>query len=142
MKIGVDVVAIARVERMLSERPSMEARLFTATESDYCRARQNPARHFAGTLAAKEAVIKALELGTLARWGRSIEIVRTESGAPLASVTGYEREPLAVSISHDGPVALAVCVSTPARSDEHVRYGRSRGEGARSAMAVCVVPSS
>ena len=110
MKIGVDVVAIERVERMLSERPTMEARLFTATESDYCRGRANPARHFAGTLAAKEAVIKALELGTLARWGRSIEIVRTEAGAPQASVIGYEREPLAVSISHDGPVALAVCV--------------------------------
>ena len=110
MKVGVDVVAIDRVERMLTERPSMERRLFTAVESAFCRSRQSPARHFAGTLAAKEAVIKALDLGTLARWGRSIEITRTESGAPLASVIGYEREPLAVSISHDGPIAMAVCL--------------------------------
>ncbi|HEX2235627.1 MAG TPA: 4'-phosphopantetheinyl transferase superfamily protein, partial [Actinomycetota bacterium] len=91
-------------------RPRMEERLFTPAERAYCSGRVNPVEHLAGTLAAKEAVIKALRLGSLAAWGARIEVVRAPSGEPRALVGGRT---VAVSISHDGPVAVAVALALP-----------------------------
>ncbi|HEX2235707.1 MAG TPA: 4'-phosphopantetheinyl transferase superfamily protein, partial [Actinomycetota bacterium] len=62
--IGVDVVDIERLRAVLERRPRMEERLFTPAERAYCSGRVNPVEHLAGTLAAKEAVIKALRLGS------------------------------------------------------------------------------
>jgi holo-[acyl-carrier protein] synthase len=104
--IGVDVVDIARLERALLRSSGLEARLFTSEERAHAAA-PNRAARLAGTLAAKEAVIKALRLGSLPAWARRIEIRRDPDGAPRAVVDGRE---VAVSISHDGPVAVAVAV--------------------------------
>jgi holo-[acyl-carrier protein] synthase len=108
--IGVDVVDIERLRAVLERRPRMEERLFTPAERAYCSGRVNPVEHLAGTLAAKEAVIKALRLGSLAAWGARIEVVRAASGEPRALVGGRT---VAVSISHDGPVAVAVALAPP-----------------------------
>jgi phosphopantetheinyl transferase (holo-ACP synthase) len=62
--------------------------------------------HLAGTLAAKEAVIKSLRLGPLVAWSRRIEIHR-EQGVPYAVVDG---QTVPISISHDGGVAAAIAV--------------------------------
>lgn len=106
--IGVDVVDVARLERALARTPGLEARLFTPAERAYCRARQNRVDRFAGTLAAKEAVIKALRLGPLAAWAQRIEVRRDPDGVPVAVVGDTE---VPVSISHDGPVAVAVALA-------------------------------
>jgi holo-[acyl-carrier protein] synthase len=105
--LGVDVVDIARLRSALERSPALEERLFTERERAYCRAGADPVIHFAGTLAAKEAVIKALTLGSLAAWGHRIEIRRGRKGEPRAWVDGRDIE---VSISHDGPVAVAVAL--------------------------------
>jgi holo-[acyl-carrier protein] synthase len=106
--IGVDVVDVARLERALERTPALEARLFTPAERAYCRATRNRAQRLAGTLAAKEAVIKALRLGPLAAWVQRIEVRRDRQGVPMAVVGDTE---VAVSISHDGPVAVAVALA-------------------------------
>jgi holo-[acyl-carrier protein] synthase len=106
--VGVDVVDIERLRAALRRAPALERRLFTAAERDYCRATRDPVVHLAGTLAAKEAVIKALGLGSLAAWGARVEIARAADGAPRAVAAGRE---VAVSIAHDGPVAVAVAVA-------------------------------
>jgi holo-[acyl-carrier protein] synthase len=106
--LGIDVVEIERLRSALRRRPALEQRLFTRGERSYCRAQADPVVSFAGTLAAKEAVIKALDLGSLVSWARRIEITRSSSGAPEAVVPG--RDGLAVSIAHDGPVAVAVAL--------------------------------
>jgi holo-[acyl-carrier protein] synthase len=105
--IGVDVVDIARLDAALGRVPGLEERLFTEEERAHASAANRVVR-LAGTLAAKEAVIKALRLGPLPAWSRRIEIRRASDGAPRAFVEGRE---VAVSISHDGPVAVAVALA-------------------------------
>ncbi|MGH2694267.1 MAG: holo-ACP synthase [Actinomycetota bacterium] len=106
--IGIDVVDVARFERMVLRSPAVQRRLFTAREIAYCSSKPDASVRFAGTLAAKEAVIKALGLGPLVVWARRIEIERRR-GAPIALVE--ELGEVEVSISHDGGVAAAVAIS-------------------------------
>jgi holo-[acyl-carrier protein] synthase len=109
--IGVDVVDIERLRAKLASTPRLAERLFTESERAYCSKGADPVVHFAGTLAAKEAVIKALDLGPLNAWARRIEILRDDSGAPRARVSrGEAEEVVRVSISHDGGVAVAVAL--------------------------------
>jgi phosphopantetheinyl transferase (holo-ACP synthase) len=75
----------------------------------YCRNKQDPIIHFAGTLAAKEAVIKALRLGPLMAWTSRIEITRDDEGVPRARIDGAAR-PVEISIAHDYPVAVATAL--------------------------------
>ncbi|MGH2788914.1 MAG: holo-ACP synthase [Actinomycetota bacterium] len=111
--IGVDVVGVERLRRMLADSPRLTERLFTNAERAYCERAVDPVIHFAGTLAAKEAVIKALDLGPLNAWARRIEIERDANGAPTAHVRSDDvKTAVEVSISHDAGVAIAVALRT------------------------------
>jgi holo-[acyl-carrier protein] synthase len=110
--LGIDLVSISRLSAALSRSPGLEGRLFSTTERSYCRSKPEPVRHFAGTLAAKEAVIKAARLGQLVAWVRRIEITRDATGVPLVSVDGRDAA-LTVSISHDADTAVAVAMIQP-----------------------------
>jgi holo-[acyl-carrier protein] synthase len=110
--LGIDLVSISRLCAVLSRSPGLEARLFSTAERSYCRSKPEPARHFAGTLAAKEAVIKAARLGQLVAWARRIEITRDATGAPSVSIDGRDAA-LSVSISHDADSAVAVAMIMP-----------------------------
>ena len=109
--LGVDVVGVERLRVALERSPGLEARLFTEQERSYCRGHRDRAVSFAGTLAAKEAVIKACRLGPLAAWARRIEIERAPSGVPYAriSLEGAQQE-VEVSISHDAGIAVAIAM--------------------------------
>jgi holo-[acyl-carrier protein] synthase len=107
--VGIDVVDIERLRAVMARSPRALQRLFTADERAYCASRADPVVHFAGTLAAKEAVIKALGLGPLPVWARRIEIVR-DAGVPRVEVTGADASGVDISISHDAGVAVAVAV--------------------------------
>jgi len=109
--IGIDAVDIERLRALLERRPDAEARLFTDSERSYCHGHADPALRFAGTLAAKEAVIKAASLGPLVSWCRRIEIDRGPNGAPMVKVAGIGDREMNVSISHDGGLAVAVAVA-------------------------------
>ena len=93
--IGIDLVEIARVERMLDGKGDrMLARLFTALEVEYARARARPAMHLAARLAAKEAAFKALSGSDDARligW-REVEVVPHEGRGPTLSFRGRAEE--------------------------------------------------
>lgn len=110
MTIGIDVVDIERLRAALARSPRLEERLFTKEERLYCHGLADPFSSFAGTLAAKEATIKALRFGSLAGWARLIEIARDDKGVPTARVEGVGNE-VEISISHDGGVAVAVALS-------------------------------
>lgn len=111
--IGVDAVDIERLRLTLRRTPALEKRLFTAAERAYCSSQPDPVLRYAGTLAAKEAVIKALGLGTLAGWARRIAIDRDASGRPGAIVEKHG--PIAISITHDGPLAIAIAFAVGER---------------------------
>jgi phosphopantetheine--protein transferase-like protein len=107
--IGADVVDIERLRRALARSPGLESRLFTASESSYCRSKPDPVRSLAGMLAAKEAVMKAAGLRSLPAWARRVQVSHRTGGAPAVTVDG--RSGYVVSISHDGGVAFAVALS-------------------------------
>lgn len=89
--VGIDLVEIARVERLL-ERKGTRAlnRLFTDAEISYAQARARPAMHLAARLAAKEAAFKALAGSDDARligW-REVEVVSRPNGPPSLALHG------------------------------------------------------
>ena len=117
--VGVDVVDVERLRTLLSDRPEMYDRLFTEAELAFCSSKADPVRHLAGTLAAKEAVIKAHRLGTLVGWSRRIVIERSSEGVPRVKLPADpSRIPPQISISHDGGVAVAVAFGEPRRIDD------------------------
>ena len=108
MSVGIDVIGIERFREVLERSPGFKQRYFSAEELAHCGATRDQALHLAGTLAAKEAVMKALRLAPAVAWARRIEITRADDGAPLAQVGDSRVE---ISISHDAGVAVAVASS-------------------------------
>ena len=123
--VGVDLVEVARVERMLEERGShVFERLLTPAERSYCESMARPAEHVAVRLAAKEAVYKALQGSEAARgigW-RDTEVVRSADGRPEAILSGraaararelgVQRVLLSLSHTHTTAIAVAVLETT------------------------------
>lgn len=120
--IGTDLVAIARFERVLQERPErFVTRVFTESERSYCESKPNPAESYAARFAAKEAILKCLGTGWARGLGfQDIEVVRDELGAVAATLHGVAAErakelgiaQVHVSISHAEDHALAFAVAT------------------------------
>ena len=100
---------VERLRGVFERTPGVRDRLFTAEEIAYCENVADPLVHFAGTLAAKEATVKALGLESIHRWAQKIFVTRDKSGAPAVTVEG-EVGGLALSISHDGGIAIAVVI--------------------------------
>jgi holo-[acyl-carrier protein] synthase len=124
--IGIDLVDIARVEKLLDAKGDRALRrLFTTDELEYALARARPAQHLAARLAAKEAAFKALAGNSLARgigW-REIEVVRGEH-YPTLSLHGRAADRAAelgvssilVSLTHTATTAGAVVVLETSRT--------------------------
>jgi holo-[acyl-carrier protein] synthase len=119
--VGIDLVAVARIQRML-DRVGDRAleRLLTPDERAYCLTMAVPARHMAARVAAKEAVYKALQGTEDARgigW-RDIEVVRDGDGRPSARLHGRAAVRLGelgggqvlLSLTHTDDLAAAIAV--------------------------------
>jgi holo-[acyl-carrier protein] synthase len=109
--IGIDIVDVARLERLLARWPRMAGRLFTDAELSYSSGRHRPAQHLAARFAAKEATFKALGSGWPAVAWHDVEVVPTDRGPRLA-LRGRAAELAGgaqgmVSLSHDGGMAIA-----------------------------------
>ena len=60
LRVGLDLIERERVRRALERHgDGFRERCFTRAERDYCEGKANPAQHYAGRFAAKEAVGKA-----------------------------------------------------------------------------------
>jgi holo-[acyl-carrier protein] synthase len=116
VRLGLDLIEIARVRGALERHgDGFRERCFTAAERAYCDARANPAQHYAGRFAAKEAVGKALGTGVHFTW-KEIEIRgRPRPGVHLSGWTARAAERLGaeridVSMTHSRELAAAVAV--------------------------------
>ena len=115
MRIGIDLIEIARVERSLARYEAFRERVFTEEERRYCDSRANPAQHYAARFAGKEAVGKALGCGVRFTW-REIEIAgRPKPGVHLSGWTrGWAERVQAgeidLSMTHSRELAAAICV--------------------------------
>jgi holo-[acyl-carrier protein] synthase len=117
VKVGLDLIEIARIKRALERYPGFRERCFTEAERAYCDRRPNPAESYAGRFAGKEAVGKALGVGVRFTW-KEIEIVgRPKPGVRLSGRTraAWERQGSGVidlSMTHSRELAAAIAVLT------------------------------
>lgn len=122
MGLGVDLVNIARMERVLARTPRFKERVYTAQERAYCEGTSKPAAHYATRFAAKEAVLKAL--GTGFSHGiapMDVEVERQAKGRPqvrlhgraaqVAAEAGVRDIPLSLSFTHTDAVACAMAIT-------------------------------
>jgi len=120
--IGVDLVEIRRIEECIGRHGDhFLEKVFTASEISYCKSKNQPAVHFAGRWAAKEALFKALPLECQAAvsW-KSVQTGSSDSGSPEIDVCGAELSRLTskagitrfhCSISHERSLCAAFVVA-------------------------------
>lgn len=121
VRLGLDIVQVSQVAQAIDRfGDAYEARLFTSGERAYAHsgAGMVPER-LAARFAAKEAVIKALQLGNAGVNWRDIEVLKRDDGdcgiqlhgraAAIADRLGVER--VLLSLSHDGDYAGAVATA-------------------------------
>jgi len=119
--VGTDLVSVPRLRQAVIRRDRLLDRLFTEAEVAECRRRADPAPHLAARFAAKEACLKALQIG----WGggirwREVEVAGGGAEVPrllLAGVAAARAAALGVrqtylSLAHEGEYALAFVVAT------------------------------
>ncbi len=117
IRVGTDLIEIARVRRSLERYAGFRDRCFTAAEQEYCESRKNPAQSYAGRFAAKEAVGKALGFGVARAFAwKDIEIAgRPKPSVKLSGRTKAWAERVGagaidLSMTHSRELANAVAV--------------------------------
>ena len=117
MRVGTDLIEIARVRRSLERYPQFRDRCFTPAEQAYCDSRPNPAESYAGRFAGKEAVGKASGFGVARAFAwTEIEIVgRPKPSVRLSGRVAHwarrvEAGAIDLSMTHSRELAAAVCV--------------------------------
>ena len=118
IKCGVDIV---RVNRLAEIAPKIRERFIQRvfTDREQAQMRDNN-EGLSGLFAVKEAVSKALGTGIGKVAWRDIEIVHLPTGEPTLELHSYAKEiaqskgleEWAISISHDGGLAIAMVVAT------------------------------
>lgn len=112
---GIDIVEIKRIERAIKSQKFVQ-RIFTKKEIEYCCSRgKHAAASFAARFAAKEAVMKALNVNSRGIFWKEIEVDRNANGVPQLKLYGECREiadsqevhSLFLSLSHHQTSAIA-----------------------------------
>lgn len=118
-RIGVDIVAIRRVEAMAASQQTTLARMLTTRELDQCAGTTGwDVPGVAGRLAAKEAVFKLFQADDQVLPWLSIEVVKGSGGWPHVQLSGVAADLASdegmttpeVSITHDQEYAIAVAI--------------------------------
>lgn len=115
--LGNDIVEIARIKSIMGRYSKRFLdRIFTPREQEYCLKRKEPALHFAGRFAAKEAVVKAIGTGfSQGLTWQDFEILPNSLGKPDVFLSTSAAEllgspSLLVSISHCDQYATAIAL--------------------------------
>jgi ADP-dependent NAD(P)H-hydrate dehydratase / NAD(P)H-hydrate epimerase len=112
MVVGVDVTVVDRIAAALRRHPRFAQKIYTEGEQRYSASK---AERWASRWAAKEAVRKLCSSsGEAMPAYRDIEVVRRRGGPPRVHIRG-EETPIALSLTHDGGLAIAVAVSRAPR---------------------------
>ncbi len=123
--VGVDIVEIARMEKILARTPRFARRVFTDEERQYCENAARPAAHYACRFAAREATLKALGCG----FGKDVRfddvsVTTDATGRPQVVLKGRVAElarekgvlSVAISLSFTREMAVANAVATTAET--------------------------
>lgn len=122
MKVGIDLVEVARFEDKVSDVAFL-ARVFTKREREHIEDMSSVAgrtERIAGKFACKEAVVKMLGTGIDkgVKWAE-IEILPNELGKPVVHFYGNTQKfveslklkEIDISISHTATLATAICIA-------------------------------
>ena len=113
--VGVDLEEVAGFEKALKRSRLFFSRTFTKAEIRHSNSKAGPARHFAGTFAAKEATVKAVsQLIQKTVKMSDFGIVRSRLGAPSVKWLGSPKPKglqVRISISHTAHYAVAVALA-------------------------------
>lgn len=128
IKNGIDIVKIGKVKKMLDKSNTFVETLLTKEEQKYYESKRTTVERqgvipkqiqtLAGFFACKEAILKAFGIGVLNGVNfKEVEINHTASGEPICNFYGKMKDlfdslavkSCAVSISHDGEYAIAIC---------------------------------
>jgi len=117
--IGCDICDIRRIEKLISADEKFLKRVFTSSEIERLKKRNNAASGFAKVFAAKEAVVKALGETANISW-QDIEVVKNTHGRPeiilhaeahkTANFLANGSYDLYLSLSDEIPYALAYVI--------------------------------
>ena len=123
--IGVDIVSIDRISKNINDR--FINRVYTENEKNYCKNKKNISHHFAGRLAGKEAVRKALKMPWEqgVNW-KDIEIINGEKDIPKVILHGETKKVanarkirnIQISISHEKEYAIAFAITVGSGNNE------------------------
>lgn len=111
--IGIDIIEVARLEKLVEKNSRFLQRIFTPHEISYCQDKKNKYQHFAARFAAKEAFFKAL--GRRIKW-TDIGLINLSSGKPQLEIKDiklkekYSLDKIHVSIAHLAEYAAAVVI--------------------------------
>jgi holo-[acyl-carrier protein] synthase len=118
--IGVDVVDVERFARALQRTPALKTRLFGPLDVKDIGSGQAEVLSLAARFAAKEATLKALGGNIPGFSWHDIQVSRQPGHTPILAVTGGAETRAKekgitswhLSMSHDGPVAVAFVVAS------------------------------
>ena len=108
--IGTDIVEVDRINKLLLKSGELfKNTVFTALEQKYCDSKSSPSIHYAGRFAAKESIIKAVKSSGYKNPipFKDIEILPSDSGAPIVDLHFVLEGECKVSISHTESHATA-----------------------------------
>lgn len=138
MRLGVDLVEIARISR-IAAHPGGRRLVFTAAELAHADTlgQRRATEYLAGRFCAKEAVAKVLGrgLGQGLVW-HDIEVVGDRYGAPTVTLRGGARavaaeariDRIEVSLSHQGDLVVCVAAALPAAACSCADAGDDPGQ--------------
>ena len=114
--IGTDLCSISRMSRALRSNHFRDA-VFHEDEIVYASSQALPARHFASSFAAREALAKATGISTFSIVLKGAWIIRTENGPCFRYASGIasliEKRGIRktwVSLSHEDDLAVAFVI--------------------------------
>ena len=108
--IGTDIVEVDRINKLLLRSGELfKNKVFTSLEQNYCDSKSTPSIHYAGRFAAKESIIKAVKSSGYKNPipFKDIEILSSDSGAPIVYLHFITEWECQVSISHTKLYATA-----------------------------------
>jgi holo-[acyl-carrier protein] synthase len=107
---GVDIVDLARIEKLMNRQPSFVDRILTPLEKErfFTLSEKRKVEFLAGRFAAKEAFSKAKGTGIGKELSfQDMTIVSTEKGRPYFSEPHMAESNVHLSISHSEQYAIA-----------------------------------
>ncbi len=119
MFVGVDMVKIARWEKILEKYPKRIEKIFTEEEIAHCEKKgRKRAESYAALWGAREAAGKALGIGIFGSAWQDAYVTWGEYGAPVLHLQGTFAtraealgiSDMAISISHEDDLAITVVV--------------------------------